>query len=104
MKKELELDDCFSVTFDQCRYGLKLRDDDGKLAPCKKATCIVGNVDSLSSLHRKCLCTCSHVHAVGGVRTPQGWKRRSELAGHYPIQLCDAYAQAMSELNMGITT
>ena len=100
MKRKLEQENCFSVTFDQCSYGLKLRDDKGDLGPCKKATRIVGNVNSLLNLQRKCSCKAKHIHAVGGVRTPQGWKRRSELAGHYPIQLCDAYAQAIISCNM----
>lgn len=33
MKKKLEQPDCFSVSFDQCQYGLKLRNDSGELAP-----------------------------------------------------------------------
>ena len=100
MKKKLEQETCFAVTFDQCSYGLKLRNDQGDIGPCKKATRIVGNIDAMADLHRKCSCNTKHVHAVGGVRTPQGWKRRSELAGHYPIPLCDAYAQAVIKWNM----
>ena len=97
LKRKLKDKECFSVTFDQCAYGLKLPDDNGVLRPCKKATRIIGNISTLEELSRKCTCVHKHVHALGGVRTPCGWKRRSELAGHYPIRLCDAYAQVVEK-------
>ena len=86
---------CFTVVFDQCSYGLKLRNREGQVGPCKKATRIIGNIPTLTSLHKVCSCDQKHVHAVGGVRTPSGWKSRSKLAGCYPLQLCDAYAKAV---------
>lgn len=97
LKRKLKDKECFSVTFDQCAYGLKLPDENGVLRPCKKATRIIGNISTLEELSRKCTCVHKHVHALGGVRTPCGWKRRSELAGHYPIRLCDAYAQVIEK-------
>ena len=80
------------VYFDQCCYGLQLKDDQGNSGPCKKPTKMLGNVVNLLQLEARCHCKRPHVHAVGGVRTKQGWKRRSELAGHYPFKLCHAYA------------
>ena len=93
MLKKLGEKDTISVTFDQCSYGLRLPDKDGNLGPCKMATRMVGNLRGLEKLHKTCTCKHPHVHAIGGVRTRSGWKRRSELAGRYPISLCDSYAQ-----------
>ena len=84
------------AVFHQCAYGLKLPDKNGKLGPCKKHTRVVGNLASLGSLNRSCKCQQPHVHAVGGIRTRQGWKRRSEIAGHYPPELCKSYARVAS--------
>ena len=97
MLKKLDGSECISVTLDQCSYGLRLPNKEGILGPCKKATRIVGNLPGLEKLHKKCTCEQPHVHAIGGVRTRSGWKRRSELAGHYPISLCDSYAQIAKE-------
>ena len=88
---------CKSVVFDQCSYGLKLLGTDGKYGPCKKSTRLVGTLEGLPQLECRCSCTCDHVHAVGGIKTKQGWKRRSELAGHYPSALCRAYANIVSK-------
>ena len=86
------------VYFDQCFYGLQLKDDQGCLGPCKKPTKMLGNLTNLPKLEARCRCEKPHVHAVGGVRTKQGWKRRSELAGHYPLKLCHAYANIVSAM------
>ena len=82
---------------DQCSYGLKLRGENGVLGPCKKPTFFAGSLDGLEQLERRCSCVVKHVHAVGGVKTNRGWKRRSELAGHYPIKLCLAYAKLLED-------
>ena len=74
----------------QCAYGLKLKDSEG--GPCKKHIRFLGNLPTLPELSRMCHCHSKHVHAVGGVRTPEGWKRRSELAGHYAYALYHKYA------------
>lgn len=85
----------------QCAYGLGLRDSAGNYGPCKKHTKFIGNLPGLSQLCRTCHCRQPHVYAVGGVKTKAGWKRRSELAGHYPTALCRAYstitAQALEQ-------
>ena len=85
------------VHIDQCCYGLKLLDDNGVLGPCKKPTKFLGNLSSLKNLEARCQCDQNHVHAVGGVRTKQAWKRRSELAGHYPLKLRNAYAKMLNQ-------
>lgn len=84
------------AVFHQCAYGLKLPDKNGILGPCKKHTRVVGNLPKLSELSRSCTCQQEHIHAVGGFRTKQGWKRRSEIAGHYPPALCRNYARVAS--------
>ena len=42
------------VYFDQCRYGLRLKDEKGNIGPCKKPTRMLGNLPGLDSLH--CVC------------------------------------------------
>lgn len=84
------------AVLDQCAYGLRLRGSGNAYGPCKKRTRIVGNLPGLNSLSRDCSCQQAHVHAVGGVRTKAGWKRRSELAGHYPKGLAQKYAEIVS--------
>ncbi len=84
------------VCFDQCAYGLKLKDTSGKYGPCRKRTKVVGNLPRLTSLEKTCACHIPHVHAVGGIKTKTGWRRRSELAGHYPKSLCQAYSELVS--------
>lgn len=84
------------VGLHQCAYGLKLPDKNGVEGPCKKPTQLAGNMPGLSQLCMWCSCDTTHVHAVGGVRTKAGWKKRSELAGHYPKALCKKYASIVS--------
>lgn len=86
-----------TAVLDQCAYGLRLMGTDNKYGPCKKHTRFIGNIQGLSSLAKTCKCRQPHVHAVGGVRTKAGWKRRSELAGHYPAALAYAYSAIVSE-------
>ena len=86
-----QLDNCQIVDFDQCEYDLRIPNESGVLALAKKSTTIVGTLPNLSLLKRKCTKTHSHVQVIGGVKTKQGWKKRSELAGAYPQQLCKAY-------------
>lgn len=84
------------VVFDQCAYGLKLKDTSGRYGPCRKRTRVIGNLPVLSGLEKSCGCKIPHVHAVGGIKTKTGWRRRSELAGHYPRALCKAYSELVS--------
>lgn len=91
-----------SVSFDQCAYGLRLMGEQNRYGPCKKHTRFVGNFKQIVELERKCSCKQTHVHAVGGVRTRHGWKRRSELAGHYPAALAKQYSLIVSQVVSGI--
>ena len=96
MMKLCEKEQTSMVGLHQCAYGLKLPDKDGVEGPCKKPTQLAGNMPGLKQLCKWCTCNTSHIHAVGGVRTKAGWKRRSELAGHYPKALCQKYASIVS--------
>ena len=96
MKKLLQSSRVLTCDMHQCAYGLRLKDEHGRYGPCKKHTRFVGTFQGLAHMSRKCQCTQSHVHAVGGVKTKQGWKRRSELAGHYPRPLCERYAELVA--------
>lgn len=82
----------------QCAYGLRLPDAKGVYGPCKKHTQFIGNLPHLDELSKQCQCHVPHVHAVGGVKTKNGWKRRSELAGHYPTRLCHKYGEIVSKM------
>ena len=97
LKKKCNRAECGVVDMDQCAYGLKLPDQGGVYGPCKKHTRFAGNMIGLNQLARRCSCDTNHVHAVGGVRTQDGWKKRSELAGHYPAALCKKYASIVSQ-------
>lgn len=57
------------VVFDQCAYGLKLKDTSGRYGPCRKRTRVIGNLPVLSGLEKSCGCKIPHVHAVGGIKT-----------------------------------
>ena len=81
----------------QCAYGLRLKNDSGEFGPCKKHTQFAGNVPGIERLSKTCSCRKPHVYAVGGVKTKQGWKRRSEMAGHYPTPLCHAYGNMTTQ-------
>ena len=82
---------------DQCAYGLRLKDNNDMYGPCKKCTRFAGSLPGLEGLGKRCKCKKPHVHAVGGVKTKNGWKRRSELAGHYPGALAQQYANIVSQ-------
>ena len=97
MVKKLNHPSVTRVHIDQCSYGLRLRGVDGIVGPCKKPTFFAGTLEGLEQLERRCSCAVKHVHAAGGVKTSKGWKRRSELAGHYPIKLCMAYAKLLKD-------
>ena len=94
----LSRDSTHVAYLDQCAYGLKVPNTEGKLGFCKKQTVFAGNFHRIVNLGRKCPGNHNHVHAVGGVKTKTGWHQRSELAGHYPAQLCKAYAIVVSHL------
>ena len=98
MQEQLEGKDVHVACFDQCAFGLRLLGTDGRFGPCKKPTSLAGNFEHVKFLSRSCKCHNSHVHAIGGVRTKSGWRRRSELAGHYPARLRHSYAEMASRL------
>jgi len=102
MRNHLQSKHMHSVSFDQCAYGLRLMGEQNRYGPCKKHTRFVGNFKQIVELERKCSCKQTHVHAVGGVRTRHGWKRRSELAGHYPAALAKQYSLIVSQVVSGI--
>ena len=89
---------CTRVDFDQCEYGLKIPDDSGVDGLARKSTSVVGTLPNLTCLCRKCSGSHSHVQVIGGVKTKGGWKRRSTLAGAYPLQLCNAYHKCCERL------
>lgn len=97
MKKKLNHRGVIAASMHQCAYGLRLPDSHGEYGPCKKHTQFAGNIPGLEQLAKTCHCRKAHVYAVGGVKTKNGWKRRSELAGHYPTPLCQAYAAITSK-------
>lgn len=88
----------YEAIMHQCSYGLRLLGTNGRYGPCKKHTKFIGNLPHLSDLSQLCHCHENHVHAVGGVKTKRGWKRRSELAGHYPTKLCQRYSEIVSRM------
>ena len=60
----------------------------------KKPTRFAGTMPFLNSLGSKCTGEHSHVAVLGGVKVNNKWVRRSQIAGSYPLQLCQAYAKA----------
>ena len=60
---------------------------------CKKGTTFIGNLPDLELLSVSCNGLHEHEHVIGGLKTPWGWKRKSELAGAYPPELCKKYEQ-----------
>ena len=79
------------VNLDQCEYGLRIPDDNGKHLPARKSTSFAGTVPDLMSLHKTCCQKHKHVQVIGSVKTKGGWQRRSVLAGAYPQALCERY-------------
>lgn len=86
------------VVFDQCQYGFKIPDSSHIAGPAKKGTIFWGTLTGLERLERRCCGEHRHVQVIGGVKTRQGWVRRSELAGAYPHQLCSAYHRCCERL------
>lgn len=82
------------IRFHQCEYGLQLPDS-GPHDRCRKDTFIVTNAP-LDALHRLCTHTHFHVTCIGGIRTDEGWRKRSALAGQYPEELCHEWAKFAS--------
>ena len=79
----------------QCMYLLQLPGS-GPNVFCKKDTTFLGNVPGLEQLSVSCDGSHEHEHVIGGVKTPNGWKRKSELAGAYPLALCKKYEEIVA--------
>lgn len=101
IEKKMREQRCHEVHLHQCSYGLMLRDSQGRYGPCKKPTRIIGNLHTLKDLAQSCTCKKQHVHAVGGVRTPSGWRRRSDLGGITPCS-CAADTPAQQTRHFGL--
>ena len=98
MQKLLSSTGSAKIDFDQCMFNLKIPGTDGVLGLAKKCTSFAGNLPGLKHLKRRCTGSHSHVQVIGGVKTKEGWQRRSTLAGRYPKQLCSAYLQICNNL------
>eukprot|EP00438_Fugacium_kawagutii_P016231 Skav211918 [mRNA] locus=scaffold1200:96943:99030:- [translate_table: standard] len=88
---------CTRVDLDQCEYGLSIPDHLGVLGLAKKPTTFTGTMPFMSRLSRKCSRTHEHVPVLGGVRHNGKWQKRSQLAGSYPVRLCQAYVRAFEQ-------
>ena len=88
---------CEKVNFDQCQYGLKIPISEHVLGLALKPTTIAGTLPGLKTLERKCAHDHTHVAVLGGVKFHGRWRRRSELAGAYPSQLCHQIAKTFEK-------
>ena len=76
------------VKMDQCMYGLR---DPVSKKRYKKSTGIMTDCREIAErLSKLCDRTHEHEHVFGNVKTPTGWKRRSELAQRYPKEMVNA--------------
>jgi hypothetical protein len=82
------------IRFDQCCYNLPFPDaSPGELI--QKDTCILTNAP-LQALACRCNKQHTHIHAIGGVKIHGKWLKRSAVAGHYPSDLCNRWAELMA--------
>lgn len=88
---------CQLVELDQCQYGLRVPDIDGKLGPALKRTRFVGTIPRLGMLGRLCKTDHHHVAVLGDCRFLGKWRKRSQIAGPYPASLCKAYAKVFEQ-------
>lgn len=86
----------FSVTFDQCCYGLAPPDAPEKRY--RKTTTVVSSKD-MSCLRKKCRngsgCGAQHMAIQGTVKIDGSVFQRAKLAGRYPPALASALAHAL---------
>ena len=61
----------------------------------RKATRIITNVAELSSLSRRCDRSYQHIHVMGTTKFGNESVRNSQLAGCYPVALCEALARQL---------
>ena len=111
------LDVAFDVDFDQCMYGLrpphipqashstfhrkptplssvssKLHSKPTQNTFIKKPSRVRTNLSSLNGLSRVCSKDHEHFHCCGSVKTSNGWVSVAKAAGHYPLGLCETWA------------
>ncbi len=98
LKAFLEKTGAQQVHLDQCAYNLRIPDNDGNMQLAKKGTIFAGTLPGLEMMFRRCSGDHQHVHVIGGVRTKEGWVRRSTLAGAYPPLLCKKYVNVCLRL------
>jgi hypothetical protein len=60
----------------------------------KKSTRVVANFDTIQLLSAACSKDHSHRRCAGKVCTDHGWVNVSELAGAYPVKLCEKWVIA----------
>lgn len=97
MVKLIDSCTCAVVKLDQCQFNLRIPDQSGKLGLAKKPTKLVGAMPNLEMMSRRCQHDHSHIAVLGGVKVQGKWRRRSQLAGSYPLALCHAYAKAFEK-------
>ena len=97
MQDMIERCNCKCVRLDQCQFGLQIPDEKGRLGLAKKPTLFVGTLPNLEWLNQRCQHQHDHVAVLGGVKVQGKWKRRSQLAGSYPRELCRAYVRAFEK-------
>lgn len=83
---------CTTAHLDQCRFGLRIPGEQGGMGLAVKPTKIMGTLPYINQLNCRCNKDHSHIAVIGGVR--HKWRKRSQLAGSYPIRLCSAIAKA----------
>ena len=98
MKCLLSRANAASVELDQCQFGLRIPGEDGNLGLAKKGTRFAGTLPGLDALARKCTHDHKHVQVIGTVKMQGKWRKRSEIAGAYPMALCQSYHACCSKL------
>jgi len=95
-----ELPGVHLTTLDQCAYGLQLPGTPPNFF-CKKTTSVLSNIKAVSNVCTRCpgrSLVHQHHHAQGCLKVDGKSVRASVLAGAYPIDLCDAWAQAIKSI------
>ena len=86
----------FDVDFDQCQFGLApphAAETNQRDLFIKKATRLRTNLQELKGLGVRCQGGHRHYRCLGSVRAGGRCVRISEAAGHYPRDLCAAWAR-----------
>ena len=86
------------VVLDQCRFNLRIPNNEGNLELAKKPTIFSGTLPGIETLGKRCGGNHQHVQVIGGARWKGKWTKRSTLAGAYPAALCSAYHHICDKL------